>query len=384
MKEMWIEKNECTGCEACSSICPVKAIQMKRDEIGFLYPEIKDGCIDCGLCEKVCKNRLKKQDNCFAREVYAAWSKDEENRLYSTSGGLFFEISNYTIRNGGVVVAAKYNKNNLVEHTMVNTVEKLKELRQSKYVQSEIGNSFCKIKEQLDKEVMVTFCGTPCQVSGLKSFLGKEYSNLLLLEFICRGVNSPKAYEKWLEEIEEDEKSKANKVWFKYKVNGWKNSPRCIRIDFDNGTKKVLSGYDNKYMSGYLDLNLYMRPSCANCDFKGTSQKGDIILADFWGIEGKLDDDKGTSLVVINSLRGKRAFECVKENISCFKRDYNEISLGNVCFNNSVTINKDSEKFLKEIDKQKFSIALKKYERKRNIQIQISRIKNKLKRMFKL
>lgn len=379
MKKIWLEKNECTGCEACSSICPVKAIQMKRDELGFLYPEVTTSCIDCGLCETVCKNRLNKQEDHLTREVYAAWSKNEENRLYSTSGGLFFEIASLTIKKGGVVAAAKYNENNLVEHTMVSTIEELKTLRQSKYVQSKIGNIFCQVKEQLDNGTFVTFCGAPCQVSGLKSYLGKEYDNLLLLEFICRGVNSPKAYEKWLEEIEENEGSKISKVWFKYKVNGWKNSPRCIRIDLKNGTKKIYDGRENKYMLGYLDLNLFMRPSCSNCNFKGTFQQGDIILADFWGIEERLDDDKGTSLVIINSIKGKNKFEDVKKNINYFMRDYNEIALGNVCLDNSVTINKDSEKFLKEIDKQKFSIVIGKYERKRKRKIRLGRVKNKIK-----
>lgn len=379
MKEFWLEKNQCTGCAACVNVCPQSAIVMSEDKCGFNYPIINNKCIDCGLCEKICNERLENNNSRFAEpNVYASWSLDNTVRYNSTSGGLFSEIAKKVLQSGGVVCGAKYNSDNLVEHAIVEDEAGLKDIRQSKYIQSNINNIYSEVEKRLKQGKLVAFCGAPCQVAALYSYLRKEYGNLLTIDFICRGMNSPKAYKSWLDEIEDEEKSKAVRVWFKYKTNGWKRSPRCTRVDFENGKQRVYDQENNLFMCGYLGSNLYIRPSCANCDFKGIPRHSDITLADFWKIDEKLDDNKGTSLLMINSKRGREIFESILSQIFFEKMEISDILEGNVCFENSVEINPNSEKFLYSLDTMKFSKALFKYNKKIFIKRFVKRLLRKI------
>lgn len=379
--KMWIEKKECTGCGACSNICPVNAIKMVEDECGFKYPQIDNKkCIDCGACNRICPVLKKGENKNYEKPiVFAGWSKDENIRYTSTSGGLFTELTLPFINKGGYVVGAAYNTDNMVIHIIANDKEKLEKLKQSKYVQSDTQNIFKETKKLLDENKEVAFCGAPCQIAGLKNFLKKEYENLLTIEFICRGMNSPKAYRLWLKQIENKENKKIKRVWFKYKVNGWKKSPRCTRVDFDDNTYKVYNGDENTYMAGYLGPNLYIRPSCGECKFNGVQRQADITLADFWGVKKELDDDKGTSLILINSDKGTQYFNKIKNNIVYEERNIEEIYEGNTCFNNSVKINKNSFKFLKELNENNFDKQLKKYGKESLVR----KIKNKIKKLLK-
>lgn len=383
--EIWLEKKDCTGCSACANVCPKNAIKMVEDECGFIYPEIDhELCINCGLCKKTCPIVNITEKKTSEQEVYACWSNDEENRYISTSGGLFTEFAKSVINKGGYVVGAAYNKDNMVEHKIVNSIDALKELRQSKYLQSNILNSYKDTKKLLDENNIVAFCGSPCQIAGLNSYLKKEYKNLLTLEFICRGMNSPKAYKCWLSEIENKEQKKVSRVWFKYKINGWNSSPRCTRVDFADGTNIVYDGDDNKFMSGYLGPNLYIRPSCGDCKFNGIQRQADITLADFWGIEKKLDNDKGTSMVLINSEKGKEYFDSIKDRIYYEKKQLEDILKGNECFINSVDINKNSEKFLKELNENNFTEKVIEYSKVSIAEKLIKKIKRVIKRILNL
>ena len=311
-----ISKDKCTGCELCANVCNHNAIKMVSDDMGFYYPDINEACIECNLCKIKCNERLIKTDNYLEPETYAAWSKDKNIRYNSTSGGLFSEFANEIIRMGGCVVGAQYNEDNLVEHVLVENLIGIEKIRQSKYIQSRSGNIYQIVKKMLNENRYVAFCGTPCQVAALNSYLGhRTFDRLITIDFICRGVNSPKAFKAWLNEIENSNNSKVVKVWFKYKEGGWKTSPKRTRLDFKNGNFKIKDGKENLFMYGYLTSNLYIRPSCGDCDFKGIPRQSDITLADFWGIESKLDDDKGTSLVLINNEKGKFLFNRIKDNI---------------------------------------------------------------------
>ena len=362
MKQFWLNKNECTGCGACSNICPKKAISLCPDSCGFIYPMFESSCIDCGLCEKACKARLETAKEHFNNPVvYAAWSNDDEVRFNSTTGGAFSEIAKEILSEGGFVAGAQYRDDLLVEHTLIRDLDGLKRIRQSKYIQSEPGNIYRGIKDKLDEGLIVAYCGAPCQVSALYAFLGKDYDNLLTIDFICRGMNSPKAYLSWIKEIESQEKKKVSRVWFKYKKGGWKSSPRRTRLDFADGSYIVKEGTDNLFQHGYLTSNLYIRPSCGNCKYKGLPRQGDITLADFWDVDKVLDDDKGTSMVIVNSEKGNTIFDKVKNNMFCSKRALEEVYVGNVCFNDSVSIPDKAEEFLEALNTMKFSDALKKY-----------------------
>lgn len=357
------DKLSCTGCGACVNACPKKCINMVPDESGFIYPKvIYDNCINCEVCSTICPmvNMPHIEEN-ETPQVYAVWSKDKDVRYTSTSGGVFSELAFSILDLEGMVVGAAYNKSNLVEHILIEKREEVNLIRQSKYIQSDTLFVYQEIKQALNFGRIVLFCGAPCQVAALKSFLRMPYDGLYTADFICRGMNSPKAYLYWLRELEEIHHSKVTKVWFKYKLNGWKKSPRCTRIDFENGTNCVANAEHNYFMKGYLEGNLYLRPSCSACLFKGVERHSDITLADFWKIPEKLDDDNGTSMVMINSAAGLKLFEMTKHKLEIHVRSFEEISVGNVCFNNSVIRNEKSDEFLQRVGTKPFSKLVMEY-----------------------
>ena len=378
MIDNWIEKDKCTGCSACANVCPKRAITMDADEYGFIHPHISDECIDCGLCKRVCERRMSKGYFEIKPDIYAAWSKDNNLRFCSTSGGVVTEIAKYVINNNGVVYGASYDSDNSVKHISVDTIEKIELIRQSKYLQSKIELSFLSVKNDLIAGKNVLFCGSPCQISGLYAFLGKDYDNLLTVDFVCRGVNSPKAYNSWIKEIESSRGKTVKRVWFKYKEKGWKNSPKCSRIDYSDGTYEVFYGKDNLYMAAYLGPNLFIRPSCGQCDYKYFPRVADISVGDFWKVCTSLDDDLGTSLLMINSAKGRKALEGIRDNLYIFAQNYDEIFDGNHCINNSVKINPRSKSFLLALDKMSFSQAVKRYSKKSII----SKIRSKISRII--
>lgn len=378
-----IDKRKCTGCEACINICPKSCINMEDDFSGFQYPVVDyKKCINCDLCTRTCPVIHVKVDTNIGKkniDVYACWSLDEELRYHSTSGGVFSELSKKVMEEGGFIVGAAYDNDCNVEHIIGKNDFDLSKIRQSKYTQSKIGKIFIQIKELLNKGEKVLFCGAPCQILGLKKFLNKEYENLISVDFICRGVNSPKAYRYWLEELEGKYKSKAIRVWFKYKIGGWKKSPMCTRIDFQNGQVCVQKGNKNYYMRGYLGPNLYIRPSCSKCKFKSEKRSSDITLADFWGISKMLDDDQGTSLMLIHTENGRKLFEQCRKNLFVNKRTMDEILEGNTCFIDSVKINLKSEEFLHRLGEKPFSMLVKEY----TYMPLYFRVKNKMLRVLK-
>lgn len=357
------DKRMCTGCGACANICPRQCITMMADDEGFLYPQVNmEECIQCGLCTKYCPvlHPICGGSN-YEKKAYAAQSKNEDVRFRSTSGGAFSALASYVLSQNGYVCGAGYGEDNLVMHCIESTPEGLERLRQSKYVQSEIGTVYRELEKLLKQGIMVLFCGTPCQAAGFQNYLKTEYENLLLIDLICRGINSPKAYQYWLKELEEDENSKIVKVWFKYKAHGWKDSPQCTKIDFQNGNEKVLYRKGNTYMRGYLTANLFVRPSCSDCRFKGENRPSDITLADCWGADSTIDDDKGTSLIIVNSQKGEKFWKCAKDKMVYTEYDFKTIISNNISYYNSIKLNKRRKRFYKKLDHKKFSSLVMPY-----------------------
>ncbi|MCB2293961.1 Coenzyme F420 hydrogenase/dehydrogenase, beta subunit C-terminal domain [Clostridium algoriphilum] len=359
-----INKENCSGCKACYNICPQNCIKMVTDVEGFWYPKVnKDDCISCGLCEKVCPE-LKIYSNVRSYDsptCYAAWNTNKDIRGDSSSGGVFTSIAESIISNDGVVFGAGYNSDLNVIHKEANTLEGLKQLRGSKYVQSDINDTFKKAKDYLKEGKKVLFVGTPCQIAGIYSFLQIEYEQLYTCDIVCHGVPSPIVFEKYKENLELQYDSSIKEVTFRDKKTGWKNYSVSIHFDKDLEYSKTF-GMD-AYMMGFL-RNYYLRPSCYKCSYVGIPRVSDITLGDFWGIAGKypeLDDDKGTSLIFINTDKGNTMLEGCKDNIFSQKCDLGQAIQGNPSIVSSVDIPSCRDKFFKDLNDINFNFVIKKY-----------------------
>lgn len=297
-----LHKEDCCGCEACRQCCPHKCISMKKDEEGFLYPIIdKTKCVECGLCERVCPV-LNPYDEHLPISISAFTHSDESIRMNSSSGGFFTKIAAAIIEQGGVVFGVCFDDEWRVVHSYIDKKEKLSLLQGSKYVQSSIADSYINAKRFLQDGVPVLFTGTSCQIAGLKRFLRKDYDLLYTMDVICHGVPSPQVWKDYLHSI--SSVSDIESISFRNKSTGWKNFSFAIRGK-DN-SMFVEPFTQNLFMKGFLN-NFFLRPSCYNCPSKKGKANSDFTVGDFWGVDKKhpeLDDDKGISVVLINTTKG--------------------------------------------------------------------------------
>lgn len=302
------DKTLCCGCSACASKCPKRCITMQTDSEGFLYPIVNEAdCIDCGLCEKVC-HELHPYNERKPLNVYAAINKDEKVRMKSSSGGIFYLLAKKTISEGGVVFGAKFDEDWQVVLDYAETMEDVKPFMGSKYVQARTDSAYKDAETFLKQGRKVLFSGSPCQVAGLHHYLCKEYENLTTVDFVCHGVPSPKVWDLYIKELTANAHKTIKYVSFRNKNNGWQKFNTYISAVEDS---LILSQHhrDNAYMKAFF-MNMILRPSCYECKAKKGSSHSDITIADYWGIQEKhsdMFDDKGTSLVFIDSMKGRIA-----------------------------------------------------------------------------
>ncbi len=359
-------KVDCCGCNACGDICPKAAISFINDNEGFWYPVVdQDKCVDCHLCDHVCPI-LSKADNIKRYDeprVFAAYSKDEAVRLDSTSGGIHSMLANAIYSHEGYVGGAVYNRDHTVSHVVSPDKNMLPKIRSSKYLQSRLEGQYKEIEGLLKKGKDVFYCGAPCQIQALYKFLKKEYSNLVTCDFICRGVNSPKVFLKYMEMLERHYGSRATEIKFKNKKWGWHNF--SLRVNFENGQEYCQDRWHDYFFIGYLLCGNFCRPSCYECRFKGFPQKADITLADFWGIElvdKTMDQNKGTSLVMINSDKGLQLFESIKETIEWKEFSLEDAKVSNFAMDTSLkSLVRDRESFFDAVDKYPFETVAKRF-----------------------
>lgn len=313
------DKSKCCGCNACSDVCIHRAITFKTDIEGFWYPEVnKEKCTDCGLCEKVCPElnieSLKKNDFEKPAKTIAAINKRMDIRWNSTSGGAYTALAEGMLEQGGYVSGAIYNDDFSVRNYVSNKSEDLEKLRSSKYLQSNATGLYSEIRDLLRKDEKVLACGTPCQMTALRSFLRKDYDNLIIVDFICRGVNSPKVYRKYLDSLERKFEGKVVYVKAKNKELGWRNLTR--KVVFDNGKAYYGVSMEDDFRRGY-HTNVFCRPSCYSCQYKGFPRIADITIADYWGIEKvnkNMDNNIGTSMILLNSKKAWPTLRLLKIN----------------------------------------------------------------------
>ena len=341
----------CTGCSACAQICPKQCITMKPDGEGFLRPGIDESvCVDCGHCRKVCPINQPLEDDGALPMAFAAKHMDDDIREASSSGGVFSALASYLLILGGAVIAAGFDKNYRVVHKVCTCEDSLDELRRSKYVQSDINGMYREAKQRLEKGQKVLFCGTPCQIGGLIAFLGKPYSNLYTVDFICHGVPSPKLWAKYLAFRQKESKADVRNVSFRNKVSGWANY--SMRLWFDNGTEYCSTVREDYYLRTFI-MNMDLRPSCNQCKFKQVHRLSDITLADFWGIKEvnpSFADDKGISLVLVHSEKGQELIGEIQEKVQLSEVDCVAALQSNPSFTKSVSVPSLRNRFMEEAD----------------------------------
>lgn len=373
------KKRECCGCNACIQICPKACISMEEDREGFWYPKVDpDQCIGCNLCEKVCPIREEKKPVLSKEEkkpkAIGGWHKNENVRFDSSSGGAFTLFAEYILNQGGVVYGSTLKEDFHAAHIGVERVEDLKQLRGSKYIPSDIAETYKEVRESIKKGRKVLFVGTPCQCAGLHRFLkvsevldNREHSNLFICDFICHGVPSPKVFKRYIEYLEKKYQDKMISFRFRNKDRGWNSTGLQMGTESEFlhvGRKRFVPAFRDAYMNGFLD-DLYLRPSCYCCKFKCLPKNyADITIADFWGVKKvapELCDGKGTSLVLLHNEHGQELFDLVKENFFHKEVDFQAAIHRNKSLIRSAKESSHRGRFFYDYERKPFEKVMQKY-----------------------
>ena len=330
-------ETKCCGCGACTQICPKNAIAMQTDTEGFLYPIVDASkCIKCGLCLKTCPILNNKKKNLTVK-VFVEKNKNTEQQKQSSSGGMFSVLANYILKQNGVVFGAAFNKNWQVEHCFIDKKEDLDKLRRSKYVQSNTLETFKETKKFLDSGRQVLYTATPCQIAGLKSFLNKNYNNLLTADIICHSIPSPGIWKEFLKQNYDI--NKLIKIDFRDKKSGWDKSK--LYFYFGDGKIEPNNNQMSLFRIGFGKA-LFCRPSCHNCYFKGNNRFSDFTLGDAWGYADyapEIYDKNGLSVIFVNNKKAEEIFNKFRKDLIHKQVDIDKVTRYNPYYNTSIKPN---------------------------------------------
>lgn len=345
-----IGSDKCTSCFGCYNVCPIPgAIVMGIDSEGFFRPITTEKCIKCGICQGGCPVVHSTNVNGQLTKIYAAWSLNDHIRVNSSSGGIFSEVAGQIIKENGVVYGVGWD-NGRVRHLQISHAQNIQLIRKSKYLQSNVGNSYKDIKQQLGRGRKVFFVGTPCQVAALNKII-RDKKNLLTADLVCHGVPSLKAFEKY---THENFKKKIEKVDFRNKKTGWSNYS-VVYYSANGVEKKTIFRYD-KFFYGFLK-DIFLNKACYNCEFSTFPREGDLTLGDFWGVPSGLKNEKGVSVLTVNNTNGIEIVHKIHEAGRVILReiDFNTATKGNMAlYNGKIEIPIDREAFFSEIDMKSF------------------------------
>lgn len=323
------EHKHCTGCLACLNICRHNAILLHTDEEGFVYPHIdEEACVNCGLCYKACPANDTELKTSLPLRAYAAWAKNKDIHRHSSSGGLFSVISEFVLRQGGIVYGAAFDEEWNVIHTFAENSRHLKKLRGSKYAQSNIKYSYKEIEQKLKAGTKVLFVGTPCQIAGIKQFMSIKKTNtdnMITIDLACHGVPSPLIFKKYLNYLENKHHSKLSHYMFREKIWSWKRyNTKAI---FKNHCCYRGKWEEDIYMRGFL-RDLFLRESCHTCKYACQIRQGDITLSDYWNYWPReneiINNDTGVSVVLTNTSKGSDIIQAIKNELLIYPREIDD------------------------------------------------------------
>lgn len=316
-------KKDCCGCTACANICPKQCITMTDDNEGFKYPLVDfNKCVDCHLCERVCPiiNKIESKEE--PKEAYIVRNNDAEIVRNSTSGGAVTAFCEEILSRNGIIFGGAFDNDFEVRHLSAESVEELKKFRSSKYVQSDLTDTFKRVKKNLDDGRYVMFTGTPCQVEGLLKYLQKPYDNLFTVDFVCRAVPSPLVWRKYKELKTKKYKSEIIYANFREKTYGYHSANLTLR--FANGKKSIENTKTDYMLKSFFD-GICSRPSCYECSFRKVDRVSDLTVFDCWNITRYVptlaDDDKGYTAVIVQSEKGRQMLKNVSEKLIMHKAD---------------------------------------------------------------
>jgi coenzyme F420-reducing hydrogenase beta subunit len=360
------KRSRCTGCAACAACCPVACITMRPDHEGFRHPEIEEShCTKCGLCTRICPafrvQPASLNDALLAAPaVYAVWNLDSEIRRLSSSGGVFSALAENILSRNGVVVGAAFDDQFVVRHILIESAGEIPRLRGSKYVQSEVPPSlYLEIWSRLKQGQTVLFSGTPCQVAGLRGFLPQPYERLFCCDLVCHGVPSPSLLARYTQAKQRSGRV-LKAVYFRDKVHGWKKyGMRFVWQDGETYAKAT-----DSYLMAFL-RNYALRPCCFECAYANTQRQGDLTLADFWSVAERYPDydrdDKGTSLVLVNTNNGREWLDECRTSLFCGAADLDTAIAGNHLLVSAVRRPSERETFFHDLNSLTFEAMIRKY-----------------------
>lgn len=355
-------KEACCGCSACAQICPKSCIKMIEDTDGCLYPQANiEYCIECGLCEKVCSIINNKPEDKFEQHAYIVQHKDMEVLRESTSGGAFTAIAQYVLNQGGVVCGAAYDEHLIVRHQFCDTVEGLSKYRNSKYVQSIIGDTYTQTRNFLKQGRLVMYSGTPCQLEGLLSFLRKPYENLITLDVVCHAVPAPLMFRKYQEWQKRKNDGIIQNILFRDKHYGYKYSTMSV---YKKNGKNYFEGIDtDPYLRAFFQ-HISLRPSCYNCQFKKIHRPVDFTIWDCFDVDKfskEMDNDKGVTRVLCHSERANTILNGLNDSLKIMEINPHAAIEGEKEIWQSVEPNPLRDMFFKDLNSMDVEDCFSKY-----------------------
>ena len=356
-----ITNNECTGCLACMNVCEKEAIHADYETEGFYRPIVDfDKCVNCGMCQNICPQNKETNISNLNSYIYAGFVKDNEKRVKSSSGGLFYCIAENFLKNENTIVASVcFNDSLQTVFKIATKISELDAFRKSKYVQAYPGMIYRDINDYLQRGYKILFAGLPCHVTAVKSLCEKNESNLFCIDYICHGVPSPKIWSLYCSQMELNEKDKLENVDFRYNKDKWDWNNFAIKFYFSSKNNKEFKADDCNYYRAFID-NYIIQNSCFSCKYKHPNSRADLTLGDFWEIEKnfpifceKHNVKNGISVVCINNKKGKELLELVKDRIIIEQTNLNSVTIGNPCISKCVSKPENKDYYFQKMLKSK-------------------------------